>query len=191
MTIYNDAVNKMNDLLKERNVCLYSRKAHENCYAELREYLYSVNKRYSYAEARKWLTEVVKNQESSQGFHAKWTYIEQLEELINTGTVQQDHLLLTKSNYQKLSEIWKSELDQYLQSCEKDHTKRTNELIKKHCSRFLIFLQLQGINSICEISCEKICDFFEYEMPVKPDGRYLILSISPFKAYLILIVSFT
>ena len=178
MTIYNDAVNKMNNLLKERNVCMHSRKAHENCYAELREYLYSVNKRYSYAEARKWLTEVVKNQESSQGFHAKWNYIEQLEELINTGTVQQDHLLLTKSNYQKLSEIWKSELDRYLQSCEKDHTKRTNELIKKHCSRFLIFLQLQGINSICEISCEKICDFFEYEMPVKPDGRYLILSNS-------------
>ena len=178
MTIYNDAVNKMNNLLKERNVCLHSRKAHENCYAELREYLYSVNKRYSYAEARKWLTEVVKNRESSQGFHAKWNYIEQLEELINTGTVQQDHLLLTKSNYQKLSELWKSELDQYLQSCEKDHTKRTNELIKKHCSRFLIFLQLQGINSICEISCEKICDFFEYEMPVKPDGRYLILSNS-------------
>lgn len=178
MTIYNDAVNKMNNLLKERNVCLHSRKAHENCYAELREYLYSVNKRYSYAEARKWLTEVVKNQESSQGFHAKWNYIEQLEELINTGTVQQDHLLLTKSNYQKLSELWKSELDQYLQSCEKEHTKRTNELIKKHCSRFLIFLQLQGINSIREISCEKICDFFEYEMPVKPDGRYLILSNS-------------
>ena len=38
MTIYNDAVNKMNNLLKERNVCLHSRKAHENCYAELREF---------------------------------------------------------------------------------------------------------------------------------------------------------
>lgn len=176
MTIYNDAVNKMNNLLKERTVCLHSRKAHENCYAELGEYLHSVNKRYSYAEARKWLTEVVRNQESSAGFLAKWNYIEQLEELINTGTVLQDHLLLTKSNYQKLSELWKSELNRYLQSCEKNHTKGTNELIKKHCSRFLIFLQSQGINSVHEISCEKICDFFEYEMPVKPDGRCLILS---------------
>lgn len=178
MTIYNDAVNKMSRLLKERNVCLYSRKAHENCYAELREYLHSINKRYSYAEARKWLTEVVKNQESSAGFHAKWNYIEQLEELISTGTVLQDHLLLTKSNYQKLSEHWKSELDRYMKFCEKKHTKGTNELIKKHCSRFLIFLQSQGINSVHELSYEKICDFFEYEMPVKPDGRYLILSNS-------------
>ena len=107
MTIYNDAVNKMSNLLKERNVCLHSRKTHENCYAELRDYLHSVNKQYSFAEARKWLTEVVKKQESSVGFHAKWNYIEQLEELINTGTVLQDHLLLTKSNYQKLSELWK------------------------------------------------------------------------------------
>ena len=178
MTIYNDAVNKMSNLLKERNVCLHSRKAHENCYAELRDYLHSVNKQYSFAEARKWLTEVVKKQESSVGFHAKWNYIEQLEELINTGTVLQDHLLLTKSNYQKLSELWKSELDRYLQSCEKEHTKRTNELIKIYCSRFLIFLQSQGINSVHEISCEKICDFFEYEMPVKPETRYLVLSNS-------------
>lgn len=178
MTIYNDAVNKMDKLLKERNVCLHSRKAHKNCYTELREYLHSVNKQYSYAEARKWLTEVVKNQESSEGFYAKWNYIEQLEELINTGTVLQDHLLLTKSNYQKLSELWKSELNRYLQSCEKKHTKRTNELIKIHCSRFLLFLQSQGINSVQEISCEKICDFFEYEMPVNTEGRYSILSDS-------------
>lgn len=121
---------------------------------------------------------MVKNKESSQGFQAKWNYIEQLEELINTGTVLQDHLLLTKSNYQKLSELWKSELDRYLQSCKKEHTKRTSELIRIHCSRFLIFLQSQGINSVHEISCKNICDFFEYEMPVKPDGRYLILSNS-------------
>ena len=178
MTKYNDAVNKMGKLLKERNVCLHSRKAHENCYTELREYLHSVNKQYSHAEARKWLMEVVRNQESSAGFQAKWNYMEQLEELINTGTVLQDHLLLTKSNYQKLSELWKSELDRYLQSCEKKHTKRTNELIKIHCSRFLLFLQSQGINSVQEISCEKICDFFEYEMPVNTESRYLILSNS-------------
>ena len=114
MTIYNEAVTKMSKLLKERNICWYSRKAHEQCYTELRKYLHSVNKNYSCEEARKWLKEVVKPQESSGGFWAKWHYIDQLEELIHTGTVPQEHLQLTKSNYQKLSENWKSELDRYL-----------------------------------------------------------------------------
>lgn len=55
MTRYDDAINKMSLLLKERNVCLHSRKAHEKCYRELREYLLAVNKCYSCDEARKWV----------------------------------------------------------------------------------------------------------------------------------------
>ena len=86
MTRYDDAITKMSMLLKERNVCLHSRKAHEKCYQELREYLLATNKCYSYDEVRKWLREVVKKQESSAGFIAKWNYVDQLEELINTGT---------------------------------------------------------------------------------------------------------
>ncbi len=58
MTRYDDAINKMSLLLKERKVCLHSRKAHEKCYRELREYLLAVNKCYSYDEARKWLSTI-------------------------------------------------------------------------------------------------------------------------------------
>lgn len=178
MTRYDDAINKMGLLLKERNVCLHSRKAHEKCYRELREYLLAFNKCYSYNEARKWLREVVQKQESSSSFIAKWNYVNQLEELINTGTVLQDNLLLTKSNYQKLSESLRAELDMYLESCEEKYTKRTNELVKIHCSQFLVFLQSKGIHSVYETSCDIICKFFEYEMPIKPDERYVILSNS-------------
>lgn len=178
MTRYDDAITKMSLLLKERKVCLHSRKAHEKCYQELREYLLAFNKCYSYDEARKWLWEVVQKQESSSGFIAKWNYINQLEELINTGTVLQDNLLLTKSNYQKLSESLRAELDLYLKSCENRYTKRTNELARIHCSSFLIYLQSQGVNSVCEISCDTVCSFFDHEMPVKKDVRYVILSNS-------------
>lgn len=176
MTIYDEAVTKMSRLLKERKICWYSRKAHEQCYAKLKEHLESVNKDYSYSEARKWLKEVIKCQESSAGFWAKWNYIDQLEELIHTGTVLQDHLKLTKSNYQKLSVNWRSELDRYLEACDKKYTQKTKDLIKIRCSRFLLFLQSQKIDSIHEISYEILCDFFEYEMPVKPKERYIILS---------------
>lgn len=90
----------------------------------------------------------------------------------------QDNLLLTKSNYQKLSESLRAELDMYIKSCEEKYTKRTNELLKIHCSKFLIFLQSHGINSVCKISCDIVCKFFEYEMPINPDERYVILSNS-------------
>ena len=79
MTRYDDAITKMSLLLKERNVCLYSRKAHEKCYQELRKYLFAVNKCYSYDEARKWPRDVVQEQESSSGFIAKWNYVNQLK----------------------------------------------------------------------------------------------------------------
>lgn len=59
MTRYDDAITKMSLLLKERKVCLHSRKAHEKCYQELREYLLTFNKCYSYDEARKWLWETI------------------------------------------------------------------------------------------------------------------------------------
>ena len=39
MTIYDEAVTKMSRLLKERKICWYSRKAHEQCYATLKEHL--------------------------------------------------------------------------------------------------------------------------------------------------------
>ena len=64
----------------------------------------------------------------------------------------------------------------YIKSCEEKYTKSTKALVKIHCSRFLVFLQSQGIHSVCEISCGIVCKFFEYEMPITPDERYAILS---------------
>ena len=94
MMIYGETVTKMSGLLKKRKICWYSCKAHEQCYAELKEHLESVNKDYSYSEAGKWLKEVIKCQESSAVFWAKWNYIDQLEELIHVETV----VLLQRKN---------------------------------------------------------------------------------------------
>ncbi|MEG1993143.1 MAG: hypothetical protein RR056_07150, partial [Acetivibrio sp.] len=49
-------------------------------------------------------------------FRMNWYYVDQLDELIRTGTVLQDHLLLIKPNYEKLAESWKNELDDYLKN---------------------------------------------------------------------------
>ena len=52
LKIYDKAVIDMKELLKSRNVCLYSQKSHEKCYSEFRTYLISENKHYLFYKAK-------------------------------------------------------------------------------------------------------------------------------------------
>lgn len=176
MKTYDYAVCQMGELLVERHVCLHSRKAHERCYSELKDYLITNNLNFSSENARNWLKEVIKVQESKAEFQARWHYVDQLNELVRTGTVLQDHLLLIKPNYEKLTESWKAELDDYLKNRENDYTARSFVLAKLRCSGFLLKLQEHAIFSAKEISCESICNFYELEMPITESERYVILS---------------
>ena len=175
MKEYEKSMIQMSELLKERKVCLHSRKAHEKCYSEFREYLIKNNKLYSLNESRNWLKEVIKTQYSTQEFHVRWHYMDQLDELIRTGTVLQEHLLLIKPSYEKLSDSWRVLLDAYLLECEDLYTPRTLQLIKIHCSGFILFFQDNGIQSIEEVSCENICDYYKQDLPVSGDERNVIL----------------
>ena len=96
---------------------------------------------FSLEHARFWLKEVVKTQKSKTVFRVKWYYIDQLDELIRTGTVLHDHLLLIKPNYEKLTESWTIELDNYLKIRQSDYTQRSFSLAKLRCSGFLLKLQ--------------------------------------------------
>ena len=176
METYDYAINQMSRLLKERHVCLYSRKAHERCYVALRNYLATNGLQFSLEYARRWLKDVVKPQESQQEFWVQWCYIDQLDELVRTGTVLQDHLLLTKSNYEKLTLMWRSELDDYLISRKNEYTTRSLALVKLRCSKFLLRLQEWGILSVDKISCQSICWFYEQDIPVAEKERYVLLS---------------
>jgi hypothetical protein len=131
---------------------------------------------FSLENARDWLKEGVKAQISKNEFQARWHYVDQLDELIRTGTVLQDHLLLTKPNYEKLSEFWKVELDDYLKNRESDYSAKSFALAKLRCSGFLLKLQENAIYFAKEISSESICNFYELEIPITKSERYVILS---------------
>ena len=142
MKTYDNSVYKIGKLLRERHVCLHSRKAHERCYSELRDYLITSNLNFSLENARDWLKEGVKAQISKNEFQARWHYVDQLDELIRTGTVLQDHLLLTKPNYEKLSEFWKVELDDYLKSRERDYSAKSFALANRITSYNVCYTKL-------------------------------------------------
>lgn len=176
METYDYAINQLGRLLEERHVCSHSRRAHERCYSELRDHLAAHNLQFSLKDARAWAKDVVKQQESQQEFRARWSYIDQLDELIRTGTVVQDHLLLTKSNYEKLTLIWQAELDEYLNNRKSEYTSRSLALAKLRCSKFLLKLQERGIHSANELSCQSLCWIYELELPIAEKERYALFS---------------
>lgn len=176
MKPYDDYVNEMLHLLKERDICSWSRTSHRVCYEEFRAFLVKNDRKYSEEAAKIWLEEVVKLSKNHQEYHAKRNYIRQLAELINTGTVIHDHLLLTKSFYDKLPEQLRTELDDYLYSCRERYSKRSFELAKDHCAHFLLFLSEQGIVSLARLDYSTLRGAYEADRYLTADERYVILS---------------
>lgn len=176
MQPYDDYVNEMLQLLKERGVCSWSRTSHRVCYEEFQAFLVKNDRVYSEEAAQIWLEEVIKPNKNHQEYHAKRNYIRQLAELINTGTVINDHLLLTKSFYDKLPKQLRTELDVYLDSCRERYSKRSFELAKVYCAHFLLVLSEQGIVSLARLDYSALCGAYEADRYLTADERYVILS---------------
>jgi len=176
MQPYDNYVNEMLQLLKERGVCSWSRTSHRVCYEEFRVFLAKNDRKYSEEAAQIWLEEVINLNKNHQEYHAKRNYILQLAELVNTGTVINDHLLLTKSFYDKLPEQLRTELDVYLDSCRERYSKRSFELAKIHCAHFLLFLSEQGVESLAQLDYSVLHYAYEADRYLTADGRYVILS---------------
>lgn len=113
MNQYDLNVQKMMELLNVRQFCYSSKTSHMACYQELREYLVQNELEYSSDNANQWL-KMVKENNCRQEYSSWWKYIEQLKELISTGTVSDNHLFLNKSFYDKVPGVLKTEqLEEY------------------------------------------------------------------------------
>lgn len=176
MKPYDDYVEEMLILLKERNVCAWSTKSHKACYKEYEEFLEVNRQEYSLESVNQWLEEVIKPERTRQEYAARWRYMAQIVELIETGTVINDHLLLTKSYYNKLPDGLKSEVDLYLDSCKEKYSKRSFALARIYSSQFMLYMYEHGVSGIGELKYCDICDFYEIDHHCTPDTRYVLLS---------------
>ncbi|MGV8147134.1 MAG: tyrosine-type recombinase/integrase [Alkaliphilus sp.] len=176
MNPYNDNVEKIMQLLKKRKVCLWSRKSHKVCYDEFGEFLKANDLKYTHQSAETWLERVIRSNRNQQEFYAKSKYMKQLAELIDTGTVINDHLLLTKSNYDKLPKVLKDEVNKYLLSRKKDYSKRSLELARFYCSKFMLYLSERGIMNIGELQYNDICDFFQMNHQCNHNSKFVLFS---------------
>lgn len=175
MKPYDNYVEEMLSLLKARNVCAWSRESHRACYKEYEEFLQENGLEFSFESANQWLEEVIKPKRTRQEYAARWRYMAQMVELIETGTVINDHLLLTKSYYNKLPDELKSEVNLYLDSCKEKYSKRSFALARIYCSQFILYIHERGISSIEELKYCDICDFYATDHHCTPDTRYVLL----------------
>lgn len=172
---YRETVNKVMELLKEKEVCTSSRKSHEDCYESLGLFMQRSKGDYSSDMREDWFSYIKK--ELPRQRYAVWVqYVYQLEEMDSTGTVSDRRLYLNHSNYDKLSESWKSRLDDYLDKCGGRYTERTLDLARKYCSEGLLLLQDLGAFDLDDLTYELIADLIGEEMHCHPDTRTLILN---------------
>ncbi|VDN47973.1 Site-specific recombinase XerD [Petrocella atlantisensis] len=176
MKTYDATVKLMMQLLKDRKVCSWSRKSHKKCYEEFRAFLVENHLEYNNDNVNTWLEDIIKPLRTRQEYSVRWRYLEQLSELMITGTIKNDHLLLTKSNYDKLPESLRSEVDFYLSARKTDYSMRSLALSKIYCSQFLLFMYELGIEDVRDLRYCHICRFFESDHHCNLETRFILLS---------------
>lgn len=127
---------------------------HRICYRELRDYLTGSNKPFSFDVACEWLDD---NQDHWN--YRKYTSfkhcINQLCDVYSMGTISKEHLGPQGSAYSLLS----SEYKQLLASFQASNTLYLDDRYRISCSRFLLYLQNNGVTSINQLSYEMLLQF--------------------------------
>lgn len=172
---YNETVEKVMVLLKEREVCSSSQKSHRDCYESFGFFITQMDGSYSEALRESWFAEIRK--ELPRQRCAVWIqYIHQLEEMNSTGTISDRSLYLNRSNYVKLPALWRRELDVYLNECRNRYTSRTLELTRIYCSEGLLFLDDMGVHTIADLTYDTVLKLIGAKMYCSDDTKAMILN---------------
>lgn len=172
---YNETVEKVMVLLKEREVCSSSQKSHRDCYESLGLFMEQRNEGYSDAIRESWLADI-KNELPRQRCAVWVQYAYQLEEMDSTGTISDRRLYLHRSNYDKLPALWRKDLDGYLDDCSTRYTARTLELTRIFCSEGLLFLDDMGVHGIIDVTYDAIIKLTGTKMYCSDNTKAMILN---------------
>lgn len=172
---YNETVEKVMMLLKEKEVCSSSQKSHRDCYESLGLFIKQRDGSYSEAIRESWLAEI-KNELPRQRCAVWVQYAYQLEEMDFTGTISDRRLYLNRSNYDKLPALWRKDLDVYLADCSSHYTARTLKLTRIYCSEGLLFLDDMGVHTIADITYDAVIKLIGAKMYCSDDTKAMILN---------------
>ena len=172
---YNETVDKVMVLLKEKGVCFSSQQSHRDCYESLRLFMEQRNEGYSDAIRESWLA-YIKNELHRQRCAVWLQYAYQLEEMDSTGIISDRRLYLNRSNYDKLPTLWRKDLDVYLDDCSSRYTVRTLQLTRIYCSEGLLFLDDMGVHDITDVTYDAAIKLIGTKMYCCDDTKTMILN---------------
>lgn len=172
---YNEVVDKVMDLLKEKNVCRSSQKSHRDCYDSLGDFMNQRSEVYSDDIRESWLLDI-KNKLPCQRCVVWLRYVYQLEEMATTGTISDSSFYLNRSIYDRLSVHWRNSLDTYLNYCRGNYTARTLRETRIYCSEGLLFFNNIGVHDISGITYDSVIKMIETKMYYSDDVKSMILN---------------
>jgi integrase len=172
---YNETVDELMILLKNKEVCSSSQKSHRDCYESLGLLMKQRNEVYSVAIRDSWFA-TIKDELPRQRCAVWVQYVFQLEELDSTGTISDRRLYLNRSNYDKLPTQWKENLDVYLEDCSSRYTVRTLELTRIFCSEGLLILNDMEVHNIASVTYNDVINLIRTRMFCSEDTKSMILN---------------
>lgn len=156
-------VNKVLEFLKEKRVCLSSRSSHEKCYQTFANYLDYNDLTYSEETVNKWLLSIKLTFPSQKCYFWK-QYMIQLSEMITFGTISDRHLYQNRSLYKKIPKNLKIQLDDYLDSCQQQYSKRSWNLARTYGSEIMLFFNDFGYSSVEQLTYQDVLKFYNTDL---------------------------
>lgn len=155
MKSYDEVVTNMICFLKNRNICQSSINSHKDCYRSFQRFIQKNNCQWEQSAVSSWITELRKT--NTRQLCTVWNqYMRQLDEYCHTGTVEDRHLYLTLTLYERLGGGMKPDLDDYLWTCKSRYSKRSWHLAQNYLAGMLIYFEDRGRYSVSEISYQDI-----------------------------------
>jgi|LGOV01.1.fsa_nt_gb site-specific recombinase XerD len=158
MALYNENVQKVMTFLMDNGYCKSSLSSYKRSYDYLQKQLEELNKSYSPDIEILILDVMLSN--LSENIRAEIKHaIVKLNDVYITGSISFENRPKEWLSYTKLHEHFKKELDDYLGACVGNYSNNYIPDIKSRIARFLIFCQVEGLQSIHEISYETLLHF--------------------------------
>lgn len=155
MEQYDTNVNLIMEFLNTHKYSASVISMHRLCFKEFRKYLEATGNLYSVSQSQLWLDRN-KGDWSYRNYTGRRHCLYQLEDVYQYGAISPDHLGPHASSYSALIPELRKELDEFIVN---DRNAAVDDRYRIACSRFLFFLQENGVTSISKLDYDLLFKF--------------------------------
>lgn len=159
------------DYLTRNQYCNSLKRANERCFGMLEAYLEEKGDDYRPELADKWFAENKETFSKTFISHFRMALL-RLRDVYECGEVLPIHDTRHLMSYSALTEEFRQDLEEFLQSLGEMYSPKTVDNYKHLCSRFLIFVQREEMRTIEEITPQLIADFYEQDIHAGKNGKH-------------------